>query len=595
MLNLAFKAQPACFTGLVLLEGVQSVVPLASAWLTKLLIDRLAQSLTGSVGSGLSSDLLLLLVGQAVLAIFGQSITSFSSYLNAELGRQLSFRVQVLIYRKISTLAGLGAIEDSRFHDTIQLGAQGAQRGPDSALSILTNMLRSFGTLASFLGALIAFGPLLAGLVVLATLPQLYAEVKMGRQRFNLAYENNPRQRRTAYFGLLLSGVHYAKELRLLNLGNYFLDAFRRLSLELHYSQRQQQRYELKWHFNLSLLSNLVSSGAFIIVVLQAFAGCLSLGDVTLYTSAVMGVQGALSGMVFSLANIDEGVLFFTRYIDLMALPQPIYIEPSPKPLAPLISGIELCNVSFRYSKDLTWILKDVNLTIPAGKCLALVGSNGAGKTTLVKLLTRLYDPSEGRITWDHIDLREFDPSDLRRRTGVIFQDFVRYDLTAFENIALGDVAKLGNGDRRTAEEAVRRAAARAGIHERIDALPGGYQTVLSRWLAEEKQGVDLSGGEWQKIALARLFIRDADLLILDEPTAALDAQAEYEVYNHFVELVAGKTSLLISHRFSTVRMADLIAVLDGGRITEYGSHEELIALGGTYARLYSMQAERYL
>jgi ATP-binding cassette subfamily B protein len=316
---------------------------------------------------------------------------------------------------------------------------------------------------------------------------------------------------------------------------------------------------------------------------------------VTLYTAAVASVQGALSGIVYAFGNIHESALFFSRYTELMALPQPITIPAEPQPAAPLRDALELRGVSFRYSANHPWVLKNVSLTIPAGSCLALVGLNGAGKTTLVKLLTRMYDPTEGQILWDGVDLREFDPAELRGRMGAIFQDFVHYDLTAYENIALGDVSLLPSPTRRWAGGEVELAAQKAGIHKAITALPHGYDTVLSRWLAEEGQGADLSGGEWQKLALARLFVREsASLLILDEPTAALDAQAEYDVYSRFVDLVAGRTSLLISHRFSTVRMADAIAVLEDGRIVEYGSHAELIARGETYARLYNMQAERY-
>lgn len=235
-------------------------------------------------------------------------------------------------------------------------------------------------------------------------------------------------------------------------------------------------------------------------------------------------------------------------------------------------------------------MLRDINLCIPAGQCLALVGLNGAGKTTLVKLLTRLYDPTEGQILWDGIDLREFDPVELRCHMGAIFQDFIRYDLTVQENIGLGDVERIKQS------EAIRQAANKAGIHKLVERLPQGYDTILSRWLVgkDTGAGADLSGGEWQKIALARMFMRDADMLMLDEPTAALDAQAEYDLYSSFVELMAGRTSLLITHRFSTVRMADAVAVLEQGQITEYGSHTELVARKGTYAHLYQMQAERY-
>jgi len=245
--------------------------------------------------------------------------------------------------------------------------------------------------------------------------------------------------------------------------------------------------------------------------------------------------------------------------------------------------------VSFRYSDQHPWVLQNVTLTFPRGKCLGLVGLNGAGKTTLVKLLTRLYDPTEGEILWDGVDIRHFETRELRQRMGGIFQDFVHFDLTAEENIGLGQVDEIDNSER------IHQAAVDAGVDEVLEKLPQGYKTVLSRWLAEDKVGIDLSGGQWQKIAIARMFMRETDFLILDEPTAALDAEAEYEIYNHFVNLVKGRTSLLISHRFSTMRIADVIAVLDGGKIVEYGTHDELLQAEKAYARLYNMQLEQHM
>ena len=330
------------------------------------------------------------------------------------------------------------------------------------------------------------------------------------------------------------------------------------------------------------------SSGALVVVVLQAFAGRISLGDVTLYISALASVQRALSGLISSFTDLNENVLFFTHYTDLLALPPLIPIANPTRPVPPLKRGIELRNVSFRYSEQHPYVLKDINLLLPNGKCLALVGLNGAGKTTLVKLLARLYDPSAGQILWDGIDIREFDPKELRQHMGAIFQDFVRYDLSAEENIGLGNIDEINNLPR------IQKAAQEVGVHQMIEEMPLGYKTILSRWLVEEGTGVDLSGGQWQKIAIARMFMREADFLILDEPTASLDAQAEYEIYSHFLNLIRGRTSMLISHRFSTVRIADVIAVLEDGKIVECGTHEELVTNGNTYAKLYTMQASQY-
>lgn len=594
MIKIAWQADQLLFFLLSIIQILQGIVPLVAAWITKAVFDLLAISLQSGSFNQFPKELALFLAAEVLLSIFAQILTYMDSYLNAEMGRRLALNITSRVYEKINSLQGLAPFESSRFHDTIQLAAERAQSGPMQMLDVLTNLIRSIVTLVSFLGVLIAFSPLLAGLVSLAAIPQLYAQIKMGGQRFDMTVQNTPKERLASYYGHVLSAIEFAKEVRLFNLGSYFLRAYQRVTIDVQNVQRYQQLREVRWQSGLSLISSLVSAGAFVIVVLRAFSGGLSLGDVTLYTSAVGIIQMALYGIVSSLASANESILFFTFYTNLLKLPQSISISPSPQPISPLAASIEFRNVSFRYSEEHPWILRNVSLDLPAGQCLALVGLNGAGKTTLVKLLTRMYDPSEGQILWNGVDIREFDPADLRGRMAVIFQDFVRFDLTAFENIALGNVTWLENNNPQTVEELVYRASGKVGMHDVIEGLPQGYRTVLSRWLAESGQGVDLSGGEWQKLALARMFMRDADLLILDEPTAALDAQTEYDIYCHFVELVAGKTSLLISHRFSTVRMADKIAILEDSKVSEYGSHEQLLARRGTYAKLYNMQAEMY-
>jgi ATP-binding cassette subfamily B protein len=336
----------------------------------------------------------------------------------------------------------------------------------------------------------------------------------------------------------------------------------------------------------------LVELGALIVVVFQAFLQQISIGDTILYITALGTVENALKMGVLELNQIRENILFFTYYTRLIALPTKMSDRSGVQLVQPLRSKIEFCNVSFRYSDRHSWVLRNINLVLAEGSCTALVGLNGAGKTTLVKLLTRLYEPTEGHILWDGTDIREFDVAELRRHIGALFQDFARYDLTVRENIGFGRIEAVDDIVH------IQEAAANAGVAGFVNELPNDYQTTLSRWLLEPGEvGMDLSGGQWQKIAMARLYMTfpETDVLILDEPTSALDAEAEYEVFKHFTDLSMGRTTLLISHRFSTVRLADRIAVLENNTIAEYGSHEELLALDGTYARLYNLQAKQYV
>lgn len=589
MALLLLRAGPWYVLALIVIQGVQGLTPLLTAGIAKGLFDLLARTLQQkqTAASALPS-LLLLLGAQLGTVLLSQVLVAPANYFQNRLHLTLSLAIKTSMYQKIAGFVGLAYFEDPDFHDTIEIVAHNAQIGPQALLSTSMTLFESMVTLGSFLGLLLAFQPLLALLILVAVLPQLYAQWHFGGQRFRLMLTQTKKERLAVYYGQVLTWTNFAKEVRLFDLGPYFLRKYVRTIEETNQAQVKQQKREIRWNVLLATLAALVSGGMSFFVTLQTFFGRLSLGDMALYLSAVASLQMTLFGMILALTNLPESVRFFRQYTSLLSLPQPLPISPTPRPVTPLCEGIELRNVSFRYSEQHPWTLRHIDLLLPAHQCLALVGLNGAGKTTLVKLLTRLYDPTEGQILWDGTDIREFDPTELRQHLGAIFQDFAHYDLSVYENIGLGNISQIED------HQGIEEAARKAGIHERVERLPLGYESILSRMLADPEESVDFSGGEWQKLALARTFLRPADLLILDEPTAALDAQAEYELYQQFRQLMHGRTCLLITHRFSTVRMADNIAVLGNGHITEYGTHTELLTRQETYAKLYSMQSESY-
>ncbi len=587
MLTLAWQAHLGMFIGTLLLTLVAGIVPLGLAWISKLIFDLLGQGL--GLNNTVNWSLLWILLGiQVLLTIISNLTAPGNTYLNAELTRQLTLKVQTLIFKKLNSFNGIAYFERPTFHDTIRLAQQGVQRSVGQALGLCMSLTRNTITLVSFLTVLFALSPLFALLLAISALPQLFAELKFGRERANLAFGLSPHERRKFFYSQLLSSAHAAKEVRFFNLGEFFLGRMIEDFTSIHEAEKQQQIGELRWNVGFGSLSGIVASISLIIVITQAFAGLITLGDLTLFIAAVASVQGVLSGMIYAVAGLHENTLFFNHYETLMALPPALPTVKIPQSVPTLTQGIEFRNVWFRYTSKHPWILKEVNLFIPKGKSVALVGLNGAGKTTMVKLLARLYDPTAGHILWDGIDIKELDITAYRERIGAVLQDFIRYDLTARENIGLGKLAYLND------QEKVEKAAQKAGIHKTLASLPQGYESVLSRQLFAQhnESGIDLSGGEWQRLALARMFMREADFLILDEPTAALDAKAEFELFKHFAKLMEGLTSLIISHRFSTVLMAALIAVLESGQIREFGSHEELMQRGNQYAELYSLQAQ---
>ncbi|HEX6356413.1 ABC transporter ATP-binding protein [Actinophytocola sp.] len=586
--RLAFVARPPAVVGFVVTAVLGGAAPVAVAWFTKIALDRIAAGTpTGLLG------LALLLAATGVVAA---CLPHAERYLRAELDRAVGVLARDRLFGALDRLRGLAKLEDPKFHDRLQLAVDSGRISPPTVLAGAVELVRGGLTVTGFAVSLFLISPVVTAVVLAGGIPVAIAEFTLARKRARMLWEIEPWQRREMFYAGLMSGTRAAHEIRLFGLGPFFRARMIRELGAINVAGRRLDRRELRVQGALAVLAAVIAGSGLVWVVRAAATGAVSIGDVAVFVAAVAGVQFALATGVDQAAQIHQAVLLFRHYLAVVSVRADLPTPPDPRPVPALRHGIELRDVWFRYSDEHPWVLRGVTLTIPVGNAVALVGHNGAGKSTLVKLLCRLYDPDRGAILWDGIDLRDMDPDELRARIGVVFQDYVNYDLSAAENIALGDLTALGDGSR------LQEAAGHAGVHDTLAALPRGYDTMLSRMFTDSADrsdpntGVVLSGGQWQRVALARAFLRARrDLLILDEPSSGLDAEAEHDVHTRLREHRAGRTSVLISHRLGAVRDADTIAVLDGGRITELGDHAALLALGGVYARLYRLQSRGYL
>lgn len=595
--GLVWNAGPALTAALLLLNFVSSFSPVLTLWITKLTIDRIAL-MAGQDGAEMDFDPLWMLVGALGLVwLLSRALESLSSTLSNLLRFRVEIHTQTLIMRKCADL-DIVFFENPKNLDTLENATRGAMMSAWTLVWMLFSLVRTCVTLSTFLVALVRLHWLAMVVVALTTAPQMLSSSYFARRRWKMMTDRAEDSRLRYYLTWLMSQRDPAKEVRIFGLAEYVIERFRFYCQKFFKQERDLEGRRELVNFLLGALGNLGSVGVWVYVALRAVARTITMGDVVFYTQAVSTCQGNLLSLFTQGGQLYEQTLFLGNLFALLDM-KPEEIEGAlrgpegsprrwgdrPMP-ARLEQGIEFRGVSFRYPGSDNWVLRNLNFHLRPGEPVALVGRNGAGKTTLVKLLVRLYDPTEGEILLDGHNLREYDLDGLRRFFAVIFQDYTRYWLTLRENIGFGEVQRV------TDLEQVKRAAGQADAEEIAQRLPQQYETYLARQFMG--LGEDLSGGEWQKVALARAYMRECPVLILDEPTAALDAFAEYEIYQHFAEIAADRLICFISHRFSTVRMARNILVLDHSELVEEGSHEALLARKGLYASMFETQAERY-
>ncbi|MFZ7094883.1 ABC transporter ATP-binding protein [Luteimonas dalianensis] len=588
-----WAASPALSITSLGLRLVRAFLPVVMLYIGKLIIDEVVRlvglgvtfdSLGGAWRGGLLQPLMWLLVAEFALAILSDLIGRLVSYAESLLSELFTNATSIRLMEHAATL-DLEDFEDPELQDKLDR-ARRQTMGRSNLMTQLFGQLQDAITVVSFAIGLLVYAPWLILLLAVALIPAFIGESHFNALGYSLNFQWTPERRQLEYVRQTGASVESAKEVKIFNLHRFLVERYRTLAEGFYRANRALARRRAFWGTLLAALGTLGYYIAYAYIAWRTVRGDFTIGDLTFLAGSFRRLRQLLEGLLVGFSQVASQALYLDDLFSFFAIEPEIRSPKNPIPFPkPVREGFVFENVGFRYPDAERWALRNLDFELRAGEVLALVGENGAGKTTLVKLLARLYDPDEGRILLDGRDLRDYDLDEVRANVGVIFQDFVRYHLTAGENIGVGQIDAMDDQAR------IREAARRAMADEVIDELPGGYDQLIGRRF---RTGVDLSGGQWQKIAIARAYMRDAQVMILDEPTAALDARSEFEVFQRFKELSEQRTAVLISHRFSSVRMADRILVMEQGQLEASGTHEELMAAGGRYAELFELQAAGY-
>ncbi len=565
------------------LRLLRSAIPVSFLYIGKLIIDEVIM-LNRHPGNASTSHLWTLIGFEFLLALLndglGRSISLLDSLLGDLFGKLSSVRIM-----KHAAILDLEQFEDPVFYDKLERARQ-QTTGRTILLSQVLSQVQDLITMGFLAAGLILFNPWLIALLFITILPSFIGESYFNDQTYALNRRQTPERRELDYLRYLGASDETAKEVKIFDLSGFIIGKFEALANKFYLTSRKISINRSLWGSGFTLLGSLGYYGAYVYIILETISGKISIGQLTFLAGTFRQLKALMESILTRFTAVSQGAIYLSDFFDFFEIKPAITTTKNPLPFPnPIISGFDFQDVGFRYQHAENWASRHLNFKLKAGEKIALVGENGAGKTTLVKLLARLYEPTEGRILLDGVDLRLYDIVSLRQNIGIIFQDYLRYQMRVSDNIAVGNILQKEN------EPLIISAAEQSLAAGLVSRFPAGYDQMLGKRFEE---GIELSGGEWQKVALARAYMRQAQVLILDEPTSALDARAEYEVFQRFAALTKGKTAVLISHRFSTVRMADRILVLQQGELIESGSHQQLVDMNGKYAELFALQAKGY-